>query len=64
MTRRLSFAALLRGRKGQTLAEYSLLMWFFTLVGVVTMVTFIFAFEESAVGYYQDIVNTICLPIP
>lgn len=46
------------------LAEYSILMWFFTLVGVATLGTFIFAVEESVIGWYADIVNVICLPFP
>ena len=50
--------------KGQMLAEYSILMWFFTLVGVATLATFIFAVEESIIGWYADIVNIICLPLP
>jgi len=57
-------SGLLGGRSGQMLAEYGLLMWFFTLVGVASLVTFFFAFEEGVVGYYEDIVNMICLPIP
>ena len=55
---------ILGGRRGQALAEYSLLMWLFTLLGVATLVTFIFAFEEGVIGYYEDIVNVICLPVP
>lgn len=54
----------LRRRNGQVLAEYSILMWFFTLIGVATLATFIFAVEEGAIGLYADIVNVICLPIP
>ena len=46
------------------MAEYSLLMWLFTLAGVATLVTFFFAFEEGVIGYYEDIVNIVCLPIP
>ena len=57
-------AALLNGRSGQMVAEYSLLVWFFTLVGVATLVTFFFAFEEGTIAYYEDIVNVICLPLP
>jgi Flp pilus assembly pilin Flp len=56
--------ALLRDESGQTAAEYSVLMWFFTLVGAACLTTFIFAFEESIVAYYEDIVNIVCLPIP
>jgi hypothetical protein len=52
------------GRGGQVMAEYSLLMWLFTLAGVATLVTFFFAFEEGVIGYYEDIVNIVCLPIP
>ncbi len=55
---------LLRERAGQVVAEYSVLMWFFTLIGVATLVTFFFAFEEGVIGYYEDIVNVICLPFP
>lgn len=51
-------------QKGQMLAEYSILMWFFTLIGVATLGTFIFAVEESVIGWYADIVNVICLPLP
>ena len=54
----------LTGRRGQALAEYGLLMWLFTLLGAATLVTFIFAFEEGMIGYYEDIVNVICLPVP
>jgi hypothetical protein len=54
----------LRGRSGQVVAEYTILMWFFTLIGVATLATFIFAVEEGAIGLYEDIVNVICLPIP
>ncbi len=53
-----------RNEDGQMLAEYSILMWFFTLVGVATLGTFIFAVEESVVDWYADIVNVICLPLP
>ena len=52
------------GRSGQVLAEYTILMWFFTLIGAATLATFIFAVEEGVVGLYSDIVNVICLPIP
>jgi len=55
---------LLRGRSGQVLAEYGLLFWFLTMVGVASLVTFFFAFEEAVVGYYADIVSVVCLPIP
>ena len=55
---------LVRGRNGQVLAEYTILMWFFTLVGVATLATFIFAVEEGVIGLYTDIVNIVCLPIP
>ncbi|MFP4176701.1 MAG: hypothetical protein ACOCSQ_03345 [Planctomycetota bacterium] len=51
-------------RDGQMLAEYSILTWFFTLIGVATLVTFVFAVENSVVGMYEDIVNVICLPLP
>lgn len=51
-------------RDGQMLAEYSILMWFFTLIGAATLAIFIFAVEDGVVGLYADIVNTICLPIP
>lgn len=54
----------LRGRRGQVLAEYGVLLWFFTLIGVASLLTFFFAFEESVIGHYEDIVNVICLPIP
>ena len=56
--------ALLKQQAGQVIAEYTVLMWFFTLIGVATLVTFFFAFEEGVIGYYEDIVNVICLPIP
>jgi len=56
--------ALLRDRAGQVIAEYGVLMWFVTLIGVATLATFFFAFEEGVIGYYEDIVNVICLPIP
>ncbi len=62
VTRRI--VRLLSGRGGQVLTEYSVLLWFFTLLGVVTLVTFFFAFEEAVIGYYEDIVNVVCLPIP
>ena len=55
---------LLRGRSGQVLAEYGVLLWFFTLVGVASLVMFFFAFEEGVIGYYADVVDVICLPIP
>jgi len=55
---------LLRERRGQVLAEYSVMMWFFTLIGVTALVTFFFAFEEGVVAYYEDVVNIICLPFP
>jgi len=61
---RVIFRRRLDGRAGQTLAEYSVLTWFFMLVGVVTLVTFFFALETSVIGQYEDIVNVICLPIP
>jgi len=64
MFRRIQARAGASARSGQTLAEYSVLVWFFTFFGVATLATFIFALEESLVGQYQDIVNTICLPIP
>ena len=57
-------ARLSRGRAGQVLAEYSVLLWFFALVGVATLVTFMFAFEEGVIAYYEDVVNVICLPVP
>jgi len=53
-----------RAEDGQMLAEYSVLMWFFTLVGVACLFTFFFAFEESVIAYYEDVVNVICLPVP
>jgi Flp pilus assembly pilin Flp len=55
---------LLQDRRGQVLAEYTVLLWFITVVGVATLVTFFFAFEEGVIGYYDDIVSIICLPIP
>jgi len=64
MERVRSILELLRGRSGQMLAEYGVLLWFVTLVGVASLVTFFFAFEEGVVGYYEDVVNVICLPIP
>ena len=57
-------SVLFGGRSGQVVAEYTILMWFFTLIGVATLATFIFAVEEGAIGLYTDIVNVICLPIP
>ena len=54
----------LRGNSGQMVAEYTVLVCFFTLIGVTALVTFFFAFEEGVIGYYEDIVNVICLPIP
>jgi len=51
-------------QKGQATAEYSILMWFVAFVGVVTLVTFIFGFEEAIIAHYEDIVNIVCLPIP
>jgi Flp pilus assembly pilin Flp len=54
----------LRGNRGQMVAEYSVLLGLFTVGGVAVLVTFFFAFEEGVIGYYEDIVNVICLPIP
>jgi hypothetical protein len=59
-----SLTRLLNGRAGQVTAEYSLTMWFVAFVGGVTLLAFFFGFEEAILGYYEDIVNTICLPIP
>ena len=50
--------------RGQTTAEYGLLVWFFVFVGAVTLFTFFFGFEEATIGYYEDIVNIVCLPVP
>ena len=55
---------LFKDRRGQIIAEYSLLLWFFTFLGVAGLVTFFFAFEEGVIGYYEDIVNIVCLPFP
>ena len=55
---------LVRGESGQVMAEYGVVLWFFTLIGVATLVTFFFAFEEGVIGYYEDLVNVVCLPIP
>jgi Flp pilus assembly pilin Flp len=54
----------LRDQAGQMIAEYGVLMWLVTLIGVATLATFFFAFEEGVIGYYEDIVNIVCLPIP
>ncbi len=53
-----------RDQRGQTAAEYGLLIWFSVFVGTVTLVTFIFAFEQAIIGYYEDIVNVVVLPLP
>lgn len=55
---------LAREERGQATAEYSILMWFVAFIGTVTLVTFFFAFEEAIIGYYEGIVNIVCLPIP
>ena len=55
---------LIRDENGQTLAEYSIVMWFATLIGAACLVVFFFGFEEGIIAYYEDIVNMICLPIP
>ena len=55
---------LLEREEGQVTAEYSVLLWFFTLIGVATLITFFFGFEEAIIGYYEDIVNVVCLPVP
>ncbi len=49
---------------GQTAAEYGLLIWFSVFLGTITLVTFIFAFEQAIIGYYEDIVNVVALPLP
>ncbi len=49
---------------GQTAAEYGILMWFAVFIGTVTLLTFLFAFEQALIGYYEDIVNIIALPLP
>lgn len=64
MDKKRSITGLMRDQNGQVAAEYSILAWFLTLVGVVALVTFFFAFEEAIIGYYEDIVNVVCLPIP
>ena len=64
MDRRKTLRDLIHRQRGQATAEYSILMWFVTFVGVVTLVTFIFGFEEAIIAYYEDIVNIVCLPIP
>ncbi len=53
-----------RGRGGQVLAEYSILLWFVALIGAATLITFVFAFEEGVLAYYEDVVNVVCLPVP
>ena len=55
---------LARDESGQALAEYSVAVWLFTLVGVACLFTFFFAFEEGVIAYYEDVVNIICLPVP
>jgi len=50
--------------EGQTIAEYGLLVWFSVFVGTVTLVTFLFAFEQAIIGFYEDIVNVVALPLP
>ena len=52
-----------REERGQVTAEYGVLLWFFTLVGVATLVTFIFSFEEGVIADYEDILDVICFPI-
>ena len=56
--------AFLAGESGQTIAEYGILVWFSVFVGTVTLVTFIFALEGAIIGYYEDIVNVVALPLP
>ncbi len=56
--------AFLTNQKGQTIAEYGILIWFSVFIGTVTLVTFIFAFEQAIIGYYEDIVNVVALPLP
>jgi len=55
---------LFKGEGGQVLAEYGILLWFFTLAGVATLIAFMFAFEEGVIAHYEDIVNVVCLPVP
>jgi len=55
---------LVRAEAGQVTAEYGLLVWFFVFLGAVTLFTFFFGFEQAIIGYYEDIVNVVCLPIP
>lgn len=50
--------------RGQMVAEYSVLMWFSVLLGAAALVTVFFAFEESTINYYENIVKIICLPVP
>ena len=50
--------------RGQATAEYGIMMWFVAFAGAATLVVFFFAFEEAIIGYYEDIVNIVCLPIP
>ena len=58
------FQCFLRGQAGQAAVEYSLLIWFFVFVGTITLFTFFFGFEEAIIGYYEDIVNIVSLPVP
>ncbi len=52
----------IRDESGQTVSEYAVLVWFTVLIGAVTLLTFLFAFEQGIIGYYEDIVNVIALP--
>ena len=57
-------AGLKRDEAGQMAVEYSLLHWFFIFIGSASLAWFLMAMEEAIVDYYQDIVSTVCLPIP
>ncbi len=50
--------------RGQATAEYGIMMWFMAFAGALTLVFFFFAFEEAIIGYYENIVNIVCLPVP
>jgi len=57
-------AAFTSDQGGQTIAEYGLLVWFSVFMGTITLVTFLFAFEQGIIGFYEDIVNIVALPLP
>ena len=61
---RRSLSRLLADQRGQATAEYGLLTWFLVLIGTTTLAYFFFAMGEVLIGYYDDIVCVVCLPVP